>query len=65
MRFFTDWDDFDSPALPRDLETYLTYRERTLAFVEGRNARIQAWSNGASAGQTGAACPMTRPIDRK
>lgn len=42
IRFWTDFDDFASSPLPRDLESYLDYRERMLRFVDARNARIAA-----------------------
>ncbi|HLU62907.1 MAG TPA: hypothetical protein VKY66_00120 [Protaetiibacter sp.] len=42
IRFWSDFDDFASSPLPRDLESYLDYRERMLRFVDARNARIAA-----------------------
>lgn len=40
VRFFTD--DFTTPAIPQDLDTYLEYRRRSINFVEARNDRITA-----------------------
>lgn len=40
VEFFTPFDDFKTPAIPRDVDTYVHYRRRSVAFVENRNARI-------------------------
>ena len=42
IRWLHDFDDFRGRALPTTLESYLAYRDRQLAFVEARNARIEA-----------------------
>lgn len=43
IRFFTDdFDDFASDPLPRDLLTYRAYLDRSIAFINARNQRIQA-----------------------
>ena len=44
VNFFTEFDDFTSPAVPRDFDTYVDYRRRTIAFVEARNRRINRWA---------------------
>jgi Family of unknown function (DUF6994) len=41
VRFFTPFDDFKPPAIPRDLDTYREYRRRSIEFVEARNRRIE------------------------
>ncbi|MBA2528770.1 MAG: hypothetical protein H0V19_02205 [Euzebyales bacterium] len=41
VRFFTVFDDFLTPAIPQDLDTYLGYRRRSIDFVEARNERIR------------------------
>ncbi|MFO6452439.1 MULTISPECIES: DUF6994 family protein [unclassified Aeromicrobium] len=41
VEFFLPFDDFRTPALPRDLAAYTAYRERTVLFITGRNARIE------------------------
>jgi len=38
---FPPFDDFKTPAVPRDLDTYREYRRRTIGFVEARNRRIE------------------------
>jgi hypothetical protein len=38
--FFMPFDDFNPPAVPPDLATYLEYRKRTIDFIEARNLRI-------------------------
>lgn len=43
VRFFTTFADFTTPALPRDLPTYLTFRRRSIEFVHARNHRITLW----------------------
>lgn len=44
VHFFSSWVDFSSPALPQSLREYGAYRDRNLAFVENRNARIREWA---------------------
>ncbi len=46
IRFFHDFDDFKTSALPETLGDYVAYRERTLDFVRARNRRIQDWVFG-------------------
>jgi hypothetical protein len=41
VRFFLPWEDFASPAVPGDLAAYLTYRQRSIEFVDARNRRIE------------------------
>lgn len=40
VRFLTEWDGFSSPALPSSLDEYMTFRDRSVAFVRARNQRI-------------------------
>lgn len=40
VRFFMPFDDFRPPSIPKDLDGYLRFRERSIAFVEARNRRI-------------------------
>lgn len=40
VKLFHPSDDFTLPALPRTLDDYLAYCERTIEFVAARNARI-------------------------
>jgi hypothetical protein len=42
VRFFMQFDDFRSPAVPRELRTYREYRRRSIEFVKARNRRIEA-----------------------
>ncbi len=44
VKFFMSFDDFTTPAVPRDVETYNDYRRRTIEFVQARNRRINQWS---------------------
>jgi hypothetical protein len=44
------FEGFQSPAVPRDISTYVGFRDRSLRFITDRNARIEAW---ASQHQTG------------
>ena len=42
--FFFDFDDFRTQRLPRELDEYIEYRRRMLAFLDARRSRIQrAW----------------------
>lgn len=40
VRFFTPFDDFNTRAIPQDLDTYVDYRRRSIAFLVARNTRI-------------------------
>lgn len=44
VRFFMPFDNFSTPALPTDAETYREYRRRSIDFVHTRNARIRVWA---------------------
>ncbi|MGQ0465451.1 MAG: DUF6994 family protein [Sporichthyaceae bacterium] len=44
VKFFAEFDDFQSPAMPSDAESYVLFREQSIRFVEARNLRIKAWS---------------------
>ncbi len=43
VAFFAPFDDFKSPSVPRDAETYSEFMSRSIAFVEARNRRIADW----------------------
>ena len=40
VRSFMPFDDFNAPAIPRDLGTYLEFRRLSMEFTEARNRRI-------------------------
>ena len=40
VEFFMPFEDFSSPAVPRDVATYMEFRRRSMLFVEARNRRI-------------------------
>jgi hypothetical protein len=40
VRFFMSFSDFNPPAIPRDLDTYLEFRRLSIEFAEARNRRI-------------------------
>jgi hypothetical protein len=40
VRFFMPFNDFNPPAIPRDLDTYLAFRRSSIEFTEARNQRI-------------------------
>ena len=40
VRFFMDFDDFRVKDVPREVETYLEFRNRSLEFIASRNRRI-------------------------
>ena len=46
VKFSMHSDDFTTPALPRDIETYKEYRRLTIEFVKARNDRIYRWGVG-------------------
>lgn len=43
VRFFMPFDGFQLPAVPNEVETYREFRERSMDFIEARNARIGAF----------------------
>ena len=45
VRFFSDFDNFRPPAVPRDLATYTRFRDASIEFVHARNRRIEAWAS--------------------
>lgn len=40
VKFFMDFDNFTTSSVPRDVETYLEYRRRSIEFIKARNRRI-------------------------
>jgi Family of unknown function (DUF6994) len=40
VKFFMPFDDFQTAAVPRDVETYREFRRRSIDFVVARNLRI-------------------------
>ena len=44
VKFSMYLDDFTTPAVPRDIETYKEYRRLTIEFVKARNGRINHWA---------------------
>ena len=41
VRFFMPFDDFRPPTVPRDVDEYRRYMEKSIGFVESRNSRIR------------------------
>ena len=41
VKFFMHFDDFQTPSVPKDLSSYLEYRERSIEFIRARNRRIE------------------------
>ena len=40
VRFFMPFNDFNPPAIPGDLDTYLEFRRLSIEFTKARNRRI-------------------------
>ena len=40
IRFFTQFSGFDTSPLPANIEDYLIYKERLIAFIKARNIRM-------------------------
>ncbi len=40
IKFFRNFEDFKTPAVPKTLEEYLSYKDLTIKFVNNRNQRI-------------------------
>jgi hypothetical protein len=45
VRFFTNFDHFQSPAVPSDLASYMHFRDASIKFVLARNRRISSWAS--------------------
>jgi hypothetical protein len=41
VTIFPPFDDFKTPSVPKDIETYREYRRRTIEFIDARNRRIE------------------------
>lgn len=48
VRFWMPFDDFESPAVPQDVESYLTYRKGREDFITARNLRIDAYARAVT-----------------
>lgn len=48
VKFFTDFDGFSVSPLPNDLGDYMVYKDRSIAFVNLRNARISSLALGGA-----------------
>lgn len=46
VQFFMPFDDFFSPAVPQNIESYREYRRRSMTFAEARNRRIHQYATG-------------------
>jgi hypothetical protein len=53
IKFFMPFDEFRTPAVPGDVESYVEYRRRSIAFVRERNSRIRAATCGTAPDPTG------------
>lgn len=40
VRFFLPLENFDTPSVPRDRDTYSEYRRRSIEFIQARNRRL-------------------------
>jgi hypothetical protein len=38
------FDDFKTPAVPKDFDTYVEYRRRSIEFIAARNRRIERYA---------------------
>jgi hypothetical protein len=45
VKYFMSFDDFNSPSVPFDVETYKQYRRRSIEFVQARNLRMMKLDN--------------------
>jgi len=41
VKFFMHFDDFTTPSVPNDVDTYMEYRRLSIEFVMARNRRIE------------------------
>lgn len=40
IKFFMHFDDFKTPAVPKSIDSYLSYKDITIKFINNRNQRI-------------------------
>ena len=45
VRFFLPFDDFGTPAVPPDAESFESYRRLSMDFLRARNQRIALWAS--------------------
>lgn len=43
VKFFSQFDNFESSPLPSNLEQYKLFRDNSLSFIKSRNMRINLW----------------------
>ena len=48
VKFFMHFDDFSTPSVPRDIDTYIEYRKRSIDFIRARNGRIDQMIRSAA-----------------
>jgi hypothetical protein len=46
VTFFMPFDDFKTPSVPQDADTYREYRRRSMEFIDARNRRIEGYVRG-------------------
>lgn len=44
VTFCMPFDDFKTPSVPKDFDTYAEYRRRSIEFIEARNRRIERYA---------------------
>ncbi len=44
VTFCIPFDDFKTPSVPKDFDTYVGYRRRSVEFIEARNRRIERYA---------------------
>jgi Family of unknown function (DUF6994) len=44
VKFCTPFDDFKTASVPKDFDTYVEYRRRSIDFIEARNRRIERYA---------------------
>ncbi len=55
VKFFMHFDNFTTPSVPKDVDTYREYRQRSIEFIRARNRRIDHVSRdgGSTCGGSG------------
>ncbi len=48
VKFFMEFDDFEPPAVPKDVDTYREFRSRSIDFIKARGRRIDRAANKGS-----------------
>ena len=47
IKFWHPFDDFNTSPLPTNIEEYISYKDKVIVFLNGRNKRIANWTTNS------------------